>query len=75
MQPVQITQATTDLLDTSAAADFLNLKTKRTLDNWRSLGCGPRFVKIGRAVRYRRSDLLDFIAQNTFQHTGEMAVA
>jgi excisionase family DNA binding protein len=28
-----------------------------TLANWRYQGKGPRFVKVGRHVRYRRSDV------------------
>lgn len=31
-----------------------------TLVNWRATGRGPRFVKIGRAVRYRMSDIIAF---------------
>lgn len=35
-----------------------------TLRNWRCTGRGPRWVKIGaRAVRYRREDVAQFIAQ------------
>lgn len=44
------------MLDTKAAAEHLGL-AKVTLDMWRSQGRGPRFVKMGRAVRYRMSDL------------------
>ena len=29
----------------------------RTLEMWRYRGTGPRFVKIGRHVRYRRPDV------------------
>ena len=29
----------------------------RTLDQWRYLGKGPRFIKVGRHVRYRRDDV------------------
>jgi len=29
----------------------------RTLANWRSVGKGPRYVKIGGRVRYRLSDV------------------
>ena len=29
----------------------------RTLSRWRSLGTGPRYVRVGRAVRYVAQDL------------------
>lgn len=30
----------------------------RTLDNWRSLGTGPAYIKVGGLVRYRLEDVL-----------------
>jgi predicted DNA-binding transcriptional regulator AlpA len=44
------------LLKEREAASALNLSI-RTLRNWRVLGRGPPFLKLGRAVRYRRSDI------------------
>ncbi|MDZ7673744.1 MAG: helix-turn-helix domain-containing protein [Acidimicrobiales bacterium] len=35
-----------------------------TLANWRYQGRGPAFVKVGRHVRYRRSDVLGWIERN-----------
>ena len=32
----------------------------RTLEYWRSLGEGPRFIKIGRLVIYRMEDVVAF---------------
>lgn len=32
-----------------------------TLAQWRYLGRGPRYLKIGRHVRYRRSDITAWI--------------
>lgn len=46
------------------AASLLGLSVK-TLRAWRCHGRGPRFVKFGRAVRYLRSDLDEFIRKNT----------
>lgn len=37
-------------------ADELGI-AEQTLANWRSAGTGPRFVKVGVLVRYRRSDV------------------
>ncbi len=60
----------TDFVDTRQAAEKLGLK-KNTLDIWRIQGKGPRFTRFGRAIRYRLSDLEDFIAANTYTHTSE----
>ena len=50
-----------DLLDEKEAAAAMKLAVN-TLRNWRALGEGPRFVKLGkRTVRYRRIDLVAFI--------------
>lgn len=32
----------------------------RTLQAWRRTGVGPAFIKLGRAVRYRQQDLVDW---------------
>ena len=46
-------------LTTEQAAKRLTLK-KSTLEAWRVRGGGPRFLKLGRAVRYRDEDLAAF---------------
>lgn len=50
------------LLTEGQAADVLSLKPA-TLRAWRSTGRPgqPRFVKIGRSVRYRESDVAEYI--------------
>jgi excisionase family DNA binding protein len=45
-----------ELLTTEQAAEYLQLSPKQ-LVQWRYFGRGPRFLKAGRAVRYRLSDL------------------
>jgi hypothetical protein len=45
------------LLTEVRAADLLSLSV-RTLQAWRARGFGPPYVRAGRAVRYRRHDLL-----------------
>jgi excisionase family DNA binding protein len=52
------------LLTEVQAAELLNLST-RTLQAWRIRGVGPPFVQAGRAVRYRRRDLVKWIEANT----------
>jgi hypothetical protein len=52
------------LLTEAEAADFLRLSV-RTLQAWRIRIAGPAFVQVGRAVRYRRRDLIAWIDANT----------
>jgi hypothetical protein len=50
-----------DLVDEREAASILKTEV-RTLRNWRALGKGPRFLKVGkRLVRYHRADLSAFV--------------
>jgi hypothetical protein len=55
------------LITEKDAADVLRLKSK-TLTRWRWEGRGPRYHKIGGAVRYRTEDLEAFIAGTAVQH-------
>ena len=48
------------LIPSVEAAEFLRVKPN-TLPAWRSTGKGPRFVKIGRAIFYRRSAILEWV--------------
>lgn len=61
-----------DFLDTGQAAKYLDLKPT-TLEAWRCRGGGPRFVKMGRLVKYRRSDLDAFIESRLRSNTSEVA--
>lgn len=45
-----------EMLYPAQVADALKI-TPKTLEQWRWRGEGPRFFKLGRMVRYRRSDL------------------
>ncbi len=50
-----------DLVNDVEAAAILGISLQ-TLRNWRWRGEGPRYCKLGkRLVRYRRSDIADFI--------------
>lgn len=43
-----------------------------TLQQWRVKGLGPRYLKIGRSVRYRLSDVQDYIRNcRSFQSTSD----
>ena len=56
------------LLTEVQAADLLRLSI-RTLQAWRTKEFGPAFVRAGRAVRYRRRDLIAWIEANTVAPT------
>ncbi len=58
------------LLTTQQAAWLLRV-SRKTLERMRVEGRGPRFVKIGRSVRYRQSDLLTYITTNTHHSTSK----
>jgi predicted DNA-binding transcriptional regulator AlpA len=57
------------LFDTPQAAVYLH-SSEPTLERNRRLGAGPRWVKMGGIVRYRRSDLDAYIEQCTRQSGG-----
>jgi predicted DNA-binding transcriptional regulator AlpA len=54
------------LLSEVDAAELLGLST-RTLQSWRMQETGPDYVRAGRAIRYRRRDLLAWIDANTIR--------
>lgn len=61
----QIIQRVRDLLDEKQAAAFLTV-SPGTLSVWRSTGRYQiPFIKIGRAVRYRRADLTAWMESRT----------
>ena len=61
-----------DLLDTNGAARRLNM-APGTLENLRCRGEGPRFLKLGRVVRYDPKLLDEWLAERVFQSTSEAA--
>ena len=52
------------LLTETEAAERLRLSVK-TLRAWRLRSKGPQFVRLGRAVRYRPSDLDEYVRRST----------
>ena len=40
-----------------------------TLRNWRVIGKGPRFIRVGRNVRYRLADIIAWEADREAQST------
>jgi excisionase family DNA binding protein len=52
------------------AANYLNIK-KGTLEVWAVTGKGPRFLKMGRSVRYRKIDLDAYMENSIRANTSE----
>jgi len=61
-----------ELLNTRQASKILGLEYK-SLSNSRNTGTGPKipYIKIGRVVRYKLSELEAYIESHTYNHTGE----
>ena len=51
-------------LTETEVSDVINVP-RRTLQAWRYQGRGPRYVKLGGAVRYRITDLEKYLAMST----------
>jgi hypothetical protein len=47
--------------------------SERTIERERASGTGCRYIKIGRGVRYKQADVLDFIERHARQSTSEAA--
>jgi predicted DNA-binding transcriptional regulator AlpA len=67
-------QTVEKLLDQKVAAHLLSLSV-RTLERHRVAGTGPRFVRLGRLVRYRQRDVADWVEKNLRASTSEHAAA
>ena len=61
-----------DIFNTPEAATFLRL-SKPTLERLRLTGDGPPYCKLGKAVRYRKSDLDAWLASRLIRSTSEGA--
>ena len=55
---------------TKDAASYIGL-TKSTLEAWRCRGGGPQFLKLGKAVRYRKEDLDNFLSSRVRTSTSQ----
>ncbi|MDE2303543.1 MAG: helix-turn-helix domain-containing protein [Sphingomonadales bacterium] len=65
-------EAIANLLDTKAAAARVGLSPV-TMERFRLTGEGPRFAKLGKAVRYRPTDLDAWVAGRLVASTSEEA--
>lgn len=58
------------LIREAEAARILDV-APMTLRHWRSAGTGPPFIKLGGRVRYRATDLEDWIESQLVEPAGE----
>ena len=59
-----------NVLNTPDAAAYVRL-SKPTLERLRLTGDGPSFLKLGRAVGYRKADLDDWLASRLVRSTSQ----
>jgi hypothetical protein len=69
--PATLSAIDGDQLLTEIDAAQLRCQSVRTLQAERLRGDGCAFVKIGRSVRYRRGDVMQFIAERVRTSTSE----
>ena len=62
------------LISAEAAAALLGCDPE-TMACWRCEGTGPRFVKVGRLVRYNRADIEKWVLARTFESTSRASSA
>lgn len=65
-------QRAAGLLDTSGAAKYLGV-APGTLENWRCLGGGPAYFKVGRRCLYSSIDLDAWLSERRRTSTSEAA--
>ncbi|MFY4729118.1 helix-turn-helix transcriptional regulator [Nitrospira sp. BLG_2] len=58
------------LIDQRAMSRMLGITTK-TAETWRVRGSGPRFIKVGSLVRYRKADIQAWLISRTASSTSE----
>ncbi len=66
----RVTRHATRALTEREVSDVLGLSVA-TLRAWRHRGQGPRFLRLGRAVRYLPADLEDFVRASAVDASAE----
>lgn len=61
-----------ELLNEDQAAELITMRPQ-TLAVWRMKGIGPKFMRVGRLVRYRKSDLLAWLDSRIVNTEMELA--
>lgn len=59
-------------IDSEGLANRWGIETK-TLSNWRVLGKGPRYIRIGSRVRYPMSEIIDYERKQLVATGGDIA--
>ncbi len=59
-----------DLMDTDGTAGYLGVSPS-SLNQWRSNGSGPPFIKVGTLVRYSREDVDSWLASRRRSSTSD----
>lgn len=65
-------EAAMEMMNVEEAARYVRLATS-TLNRFRSAGSGPRYAKLGGAVRYRKADLDAWLSSRIITSTNEVA--
>lgn len=61
-----------DIMNVQEAAHYVRLSAP-TLNRFRTTGGGPRYAKLGGAVRYRKADLDAWLTSRLVGSTSEVA--
>ena len=69
---IQTIRHATRALTEREVSELLGLSVA-TLRAWRHSGQGPRFLRLGRAVRYLPADLEDFVSASAVNATVELS--
>ena len=59
-----------NLMDTVQLAELLRNKVN-TVEGWRLKGVGPRFIRVGRLIRYRLEDVETWLDAQTCSSTSQ----
>ena len=60
MQNARMSKAPQSLLTSTQASAFLNLSNPKTLSAWRNRHQGPPYLRVGRLVRYKFENLVEW---------------
>ncbi|GFO60943.1 hypothetical protein GMST_32680 [Geomonas silvestris] len=61
-QRSKLSYSQSELLTTEQVAALLQMRVS-TIQQWRWRGIGPSYARLGRTIRYRRSDVEAYIAR------------
>ncbi len=67
-QPVQASEE--EFLNERQVANLI-CQSVRTIQKWRVTGYGPEFYKLGRSVRYLRSEVIAWATERRKAHTSQ----